>query len=182
IEGMTKDTIKAHLDLERMGIQRGLWMNRDSDRARRDLAFFSMKSNDKKELLKFVSSIKFPDGYASNTTRCMNVDRSKFARLKSHDCHVFMQRLLSVGIRHLLLKDVVKPIMLLSRFFPQLTAKFFQKTDIYQSHYDIVQLLCKFDMIFPPAFFTSMIHVMVHLPEKALLAGLVNYRWMYLIE
>ncbi|CAL2257696.1 unnamed protein product [Prunus armeniaca] len=37
-------------------------------------------------------------------------------------------------------------------------------------------------MIFPPAFFTSMIRVMVHLPEKALLASPVNYRWMYPIE
>ncbi|KAI5311984.1 hypothetical protein L3X38_041157 [Prunus dulcis] len=50
IEGKTKDTIKARLDLERMGIRRGLWMNRDSDKARRDLAFFSMKPNDKKSL------------------------------------------------------------------------------------------------------------------------------------
>ncbi|KAI5350392.1 hypothetical protein L3X38_003283 [Prunus dulcis] len=74
IEGKTKDTIKARLDLERMGIRRGLWMNRDSDKARRDLAFFSMKPNDKKEFLKFVSSVKFPDGYASNIARCVNVD------------------------------------------------------------------------------------------------------------
>ncbi|BBN69008.1 hypothetical protein Prudu_690S000100 [Prunus dulcis] len=29
------------------------------------------------------------------------------------------------------------------------------------------------------AFFTSMIQVMVHLPEEALLAGPVNYRWLY---
>ncbi|CAL9013163.1 unnamed protein product [Prunus brigantina] len=122
IEGKTKDTIKARLDLERMGIRRGLWMNRDSDKARRDLAFFSMKPNDKKEFLKFVSSVKFPDGYASNIARCLN-------------------------LRH-----------------------------------DIVQVLCKFEMIFPPAFFTSMMHVMVHLPEEALLAGPVNYRWMYPIE
>ncbi|VVA38237.1 PREDICTED: transposon CACTA En/Spm, partial [Prunus dulcis] len=120
IEGKTKDTIKARLDLERMGIRRGLWMNRDSDKARRDLAFFSMKPNDKKEFLKFVSSVKFSDGYASNIARCL---------------------------RH-----------------------------------DIVQVLCKFEMIFPPAFFTSMMHVMVHLPEEALLAGPVNYRWMYPIE
>ncbi|KAM2859810.1 hypothetical protein COP2_025183 [Malus domestica] len=49
IEGKTKDTIKAHLDLKRMRIQWGLWMNRDNDKARRDLAFFSMKPNDKKE-------------------------------------------------------------------------------------------------------------------------------------
>ncbi|CAL9011623.1 unnamed protein product [Prunus brigantina] len=30
IEDKTKDTIKARLDLERMGIRRGLWMNRDT--------------------------------------------------------------------------------------------------------------------------------------------------------
>ncbi|BBH07277.1 hypothetical protein Prudu_019157 [Prunus dulcis] len=53
---------------------------------------------------------------------------------------------------------------------------------MFQLHHDIVQVLCKFEMIFPPAFFTSMMHVMVHLPEEALLAGPVNYRWMYPIE
>ncbi|CAL2228558.1 unnamed protein product [Prunus armeniaca] len=154
----------------------------DNDKARRDLAFFSMKPNDKKEFLKFVSSVKFPDGYASNIARCVNVDGGKFTGLKSHDCHMFMQRLLPVGIRHLLPEDVVKPIILLSRFFSQLTAKTLRKTDMFQLRHDIVQVLCKFEMIFPPAFFTSMMHVMVHLPEEALLAGPVNYRWMYLIE
>ncbi|KAI5318171.1 hypothetical protein L3X38_037879 [Prunus dulcis] len=137
-----------------------------------------MKPNDKKEFLKFVSSVKFPDGYASNIARCVNV----FTGLKSHDCHVFMQRLLPVGIRHLLPEDVVKPIMLLSRFFSQLTAKTLRRTDMFQLRHDIVQVLCKFEMIFPPAFFTSMMHVMVHLPEEALLAGPVNYHWMYPIE
>ncbi|BBG93445.1 hypothetical protein Prudu_001457 [Prunus dulcis] len=73
----------------------------------------------------------------------------------SHDCHVFMQRLLPVGIRHLLPEDVVKPIMLLSRFFSQLTAKTLRRTDMFQLRHDIVQVLCKFEMIFPPAFFTS---------------------------
>ncbi|KAL6269216.1 hypothetical protein ACE6H2_026127 [Prunus campanulata] len=182
IKEKTKDTIKARLDLERMGIRRGLWLKRGSDKAIRDLAFFSMKPNDRKEFLQFVSSVKFPDGYASNIARCVNVDGGKFTGLKSHDCHVFMQRLLSVGIRHLLPEDVVKPIILLSRFFSQLTAKTLRKTDIDQLRHDIVQVLCKFEMIFPPAFFTSMIHVMVHLPEEALLAGPVNYRWMYPIE
>ncbi|KAI5350320.1 hypothetical protein L3X38_003211 [Prunus dulcis] len=175
IKGKTKDTIKARLDLERMGIRRGLWMNRDSDKARRDLSFFSMKTNDKKEFLKFVSSVKFPDGYASNIARCVNVDGGKFTGLKSHDCHVFMQRLLPVGIRHLLPEDMVKPIMVLSRFFSQLTAKTLRRTDMFQLRHDIIQVLSKFEMIFPPAFFTTMMHVMVHLPEKALLAGPVNY-------
>ncbi|KAI5327341.1 hypothetical protein L3X38_026737 [Prunus dulcis] len=182
IEGKTRDRIKARLHLERMGIRRGLWMNRVSDKTRRDPAFFSIKPNDKKDFLKFVSSVKFSDGYSSNIARCVNVDRGKFTRLKSHDYHVFVQRLLPIGIRHLLPEDVAKLIMLLSRFFSQLTAKTLQKTDINHLRHDIVQVLGKFEKIFPPAFFTSIIHVMVHLPKEALLAGSVNYRWMYSIE
>ncbi|KAI5339391.1 hypothetical protein L3X38_018663 [Prunus dulcis] len=150
IEGKTKDTIKARLDLERMGIRRGLWMNRDSDKARRDLAFFSMKPNDKKEFLKFVSSVKFPDGYASNIARCVNVD----------------------GVNLLDLRAMIAMCLCNAYFL----------TDMFQLRHDIVKVLCKFEMIFPPAFFTSMMHVMVHLPEEALLAGPVNYRWMYPIE
>ncbi|KAI5334505.1 hypothetical protein L3X38_024638 [Prunus dulcis] len=53
---------------------------------------------------------------------------------------------------------------------------------MFQLRHHIVQVLCKFEMIFPPAFFTSMMHVMVHLPKEALLAVPVNYRRMYLIE
>ncbi|VVA38292.1 PREDICTED: transposon CACTA, partial [Prunus dulcis] len=55
-------------------------------------------------------------------------------------------------------------------------------TEINQLQHDIVQVLCKFEMVFPSAFFTSMIHVMVHLLEEGLLAGPVNYCWMYPIE
>ncbi|CAL2228419.1 unnamed protein product [Prunus armeniaca] len=57
-----------------------------------------------------------------------------------------------------------------------------RKTDINQLRHDIVQVLCKFEMIFLPAFFTNMIHMMVHLPEEALLTGPINYCWMYPIE
>ncbi|KAI5352010.1 hypothetical protein L3X38_004901 [Prunus dulcis] len=75
IKGKTKDTIKACHDLERMGIGRGFWMNRDNDKARMDLAFFfSMKPNDKKKFLKFVSFVKFSNGYASNIARCLRHD------------------------------------------------------------------------------------------------------------
>ncbi|KAI5335577.1 hypothetical protein L3X38_025710 [Prunus dulcis] len=65
-------TQSVALDLENGPVMRSsnsltVWIllrseKQDSDKARRDLAFFSMKPNDKKEFLKFVSSVKFPDG------------------------------------------------------------------------------------------------------------------------
>ncbi|XP_068304214.1 uncharacterized protein [Pyrus communis] len=63
-----------------------------------------------------------------------------------------------------------------------LTARCLRKLDVRQLQDDIVNVLCKFEHIFPPAFFTTMIHVMIHLPDEALLAGPVNCRWMYPIE
>ncbi|KAI0502700.1 hypothetical protein KFK09_017657 [Dendrobium nobile] len=46
----------------------------------------------------------------------------------------------------------------------------------------IVNTICQFEMIFPPAFFIIMVHLAVHLSREARLAGPVQYRWMYLIE
>lgn len=157
-------------------------MNKVGGTLKKSHPFFTVKPNGKKEFFNFISSVKFPDGYASNISRCVNVRGCKFSNMKSHDCHVILQRLLPVGIRHLLPLDVVKPIVLLSRFFSQLTARCLRKSDVKQLQDDIVNVLCKFEQIFPPAFFTSMIHVMIHLPDEALLAGPVNCRWMYPIE
>ncbi|CAM8998991.1 unnamed protein product [Rhodiola kirilowii] len=38
------------------------------------------------------------------------------------------------------------------------------------------------ERIFPPAFFTIMVHLLVHLPDQILLKGPVHYSWMYPTE
>ena len=72
--------------------------------------------------------------------------------------------------------------MLLVRYFSQLSARSLRKSDVKQLRGDIIEVLCKFEQIFPLTFFISMIHVMIHLPEETILARSVNYRWMYPIE
>ncbi|KAL6345885.1 hypothetical protein AAG906_020467 [Vitis piasezkii] len=47
--------------------------------------------------------------------------------------------------------------------------------------HDIVLILCKLERIFPPLF-DVMVHLLVHLPHEAKLAGPVGLRWMYPIE
>ncbi|XP_028087238.1 uncharacterized protein LOC114287975 [Camellia sinensis] len=46
----------------------------------------------------------------------------------------------------------------------------------------MVLILCKFEKIFPPAFFDVMVHLAIHLPRETILGGPVQYRWMYPIE
>jgi hypothetical protein len=43
-------------------------------------------------------------------------------------------------------------------------------------------ILCKLEKIFPPAFCDAMVHLVVHLPNEALLRRPIQYGWMYPIE
>ena len=43
-------------------------------------------------------------------------------------------------------------------------------------------LLCKLEKIFPPSFFLSMQHLILHLPSEARMEGLVQNHWCYPIE
>jgi hypothetical protein len=47
---------------------------------------------------------------------------------------------------------------------------------------NIVETICKLDMIFSPSFFDSMEHLPIHLPYEAKVGGPVQYRWMYPFE
>jgi hypothetical protein len=47
---------------------------------------------------------------------------------------------------------------------------------------NIVETLCKLEMIFPPLFFDSMEHLPIHLPFEAKVGGPVQYRWIYPFE
>jgi hypothetical protein len=47
---------------------------------------------------------------------------------------------------------------------------------------NIVETICKLEMIFPPLCFDFMKHLSIHLSFEAKVRGLVQYRWMYPFE
>jgi hypothetical protein len=47
---------------------------------------------------------------------------------------------------------------------------------------DIVEIICKLEMIFSPLFFDSMEHLPIHLLYEAKVGDLIQYRWMYPFE
>ena len=68
-------------------------------------------------------------------------------------------------------------------FFQKLCAKSLRIQDLEILEHDIVLILCKLGRIFLLFFFFDiMVHLLVHLPHEAKLAGPVGLRWMYLIE
>jgi len=175
----TKDTVAARLDLEDKGIRKELQLVGDSNKPR---ACYVLKPEDKK-FLQFVSNVKFLDGYASNISRCVNMEGGgSMHGLKTHDCHILLQRILPAGLHGLVRKDVYEVLAELGRFFRQLCSRTLKVDALHQMKKDIVLILCKLEKIYPPAFFDVMVHLAVHLPDEALLRGPVHYGWMYPIE
>ncbi|XP_062112440.1 uncharacterized protein LOC133823592 [Humulus lupulus] len=69
-----------------------------------------------------------------------------------------------------------------SNIIGQLCSRTLNVNDMEKAQREVIHILCKMELIFPPAFFDIMIHLVLHLPEEALLGGPVFMRWMYPFE
>nr|XP_011468530.1 PREDICTED: uncharacterized protein LOC101308701 [Fragaria vesca subsp. vesca] len=172
----TKDIVKAHKDLQLMNIRPHLWLTTSGSMP---LAHYRINPANEKKVFKWFEAIRYPHSYAGNISRCVKVGENKLFGLKTHDCHIMPQHLFLVVIRSYLRPDVVEPLIAVFRFFQKLCARELKKLDVLGLKEDIVYIMCKLERIFLPAFFDIMIHLMIHLPEQALLTGPVHYTWMF---
>lgn len=183
IEGKNKDTDKARRDLQDRGIRKDLWLIECPNGSyAKPRASFSLTSKEKEAFFEFLKSVKYPDGYAANISKCVNTSNGKLTGLKSHDCHVLIQRILPIGMRGFVDKEISIALFELGTFFQDLCSRTVTRSKLEQLEERAIHILCKLEKIFPPAFFDVMVHLIIHLPREAILGGPVQYRWMYPIE
>ena len=103
VPGKTKDNKKSRMDLPDICSRSELHIKSNGNVP---VPIFRLSSEAKTTLFDWVASeVKFPDGYVSNLSRCVERGQ-KFSGMKSHDCHVFMQRLLPFAFAELLPANV----------------------------------------------------------------------------
>ncbi|XP_025680353.1 uncharacterized protein [Arachis hypogaea] len=175
----SKDNLKARRDLQCMGIRPELWLG---EGGKYPSAIFAMSNSQRDVFLKTLQNVIFSDGYSSNVARCVDLRQRKLFGLKSHDCHILMEQLLPILVKFSLPSSVSNVIANLSSFFRELCGKAINPMQLAELQNHIVQTLCQMEMIFPPSFFTVMVHLTVHLVDEVTLGGPVHYRWMYPIE
>ena len=183
MDGKTKDNLKARLDLEEMGIRSELYLEElGSDKTYKPRACFEMTTSEKDSFLQVLKSASVPDGYASNVSRCAKLKERKISGMKSHDSHILMQQLFPIAIRGSLPDEVSKYLIELSCFFREICSKVLSLEDLESLQKRIAVTLCELERIFPPSFFTVMVHLLIHLTDEAKIASPVHYRWMYPVE
>jgi len=154
----------------------------DESRVVKPRASFVLEKNTQLLVYKWLKSLRFSDGHALNISRLVNIEDCRLYRMKSHDCHVFMQTLIPLAFRDLLPKEIWDALMEISHFFRDICSSKLNVDHIERLQTNIVETLCKLEMIFPPSFFDSMEHLPIHLPFEAKAEGPVQYRWMYPFE
>ncbi|KAL6225623.1 hypothetical protein ACLB2K_004472 [Fragaria x ananassa] len=181
--GKTKDNLRSRRDLEAMGIRKQYHVKEREDGTKYfEPADFEMKNDGKDKFLLALSQSRMPDGSASNIARRVRLKGRTIGGLKSHDNHTLLQQLIPLCIRSSLPKNVVEGLIDLGKFFKVLCSKLNCAADLEEARSRIIVTLCDLEKIFPPSFFDVMEHLPIHLAEEALIAGAVQFRWMYPIE
>jgi hypothetical protein len=123
-----------------------------------------------------MKRLKFSYGYTAGLRRSVNMTTGKLIGLKSHDYHIIMKRLLPI-IFWGYFNDVVLMVLAeLSYFYRQLCAKEIAVEIMQKLEKEIPVLQCKMEKFFPPRFFNSMQHLLIHFPYEAKVGGFVQYR------
>ncbi|XP_025662248.1 uncharacterized protein [Arachis hypogaea] len=117
-----------------------------------------------------------------NSSKCVDIKKRKVSGLKSHDSHILLEHILPIALRRSLPKEVISVLIELCNYFREVSGKSLSLENLERLQQRIVLTLCHMEMIFPPAFFTIMVHLVIHLVEEAMIAGPVQYRWMYPVE
>ncbi|XP_073057930.1 uncharacterized protein [Primulina eburnea] len=178
-----KDNVAARRDLKVLGIMKQLWLQKQPDGTNYfPAACYSLSKPEKKIFCSVLKDIRVPDGMSSDISKCVDVERCRIMGLKSHDCHVIMEYFLPIALRRVLSKKVVAPLIILCEYFKAVCGKSLREDELQKAEEGVILALCQLERIFPPSFFTIMVHLVVHLAYEARVAGPVNYRWMYPIE
>ena len=92
-------------------------LHRDENANKYPKSCYTLDKYGKKQLCKWIKKLKFPDGYVSNLGRCVDLSGNKLYGMKSHDCHIFMQRFILIAFHELLPANVWQALTELSIFF-----------------------------------------------------------------
>jgi len=171
VHGKTKNNAKLKMDVAEIYDRLELHLHSGpSGKSVKPKAKFVFPVDKQRELCEWVMELQMPDGYCSNLRNSVDPNEAKFNNMKSSDCHVFMETLLSIAFGAFP-DDVLKPLIEISQFFKNLCSTTLREDMLEEMRRNIVIILCKLETIFPPDIFNVMEHLLVHLAEETQLSG-----------
>ena len=97
----SKDNPKARVDLATLCDRPNLEMRPPATgkQWRRPRAPYVLKIDQRREVLRWIKNLMYPDGYAANLSRGVNLETLRVNGMKSHDYHIWIERILPSMVR-----------------------------------------------------------------------------------
>jgi hypothetical protein len=121
----SKDNVNARVDLAALCDRPNQEMKLPSGGKtwRRPKADFVLSKAQRKEVLQWIKMLMFPDGYAANLSRRVNLSTLRVLGMKSHDFHVWIEWILPAMVRGYIPEYVWLALSELSYFFRSFVQK-----------------------------------------------------------
>jgi hypothetical protein len=183
IPGKTKHGLSAHKDLHALKIREELHpQERPNKKAYLPLASYTLTTIEKRAICKCLHRIRVPTGFSINIKNMVFMSELKMSGYNTHDCHTMLSLFLSIAIRainHPYLKMVITRMC---HFFNAISKKVIDVTELDELRKEIRVTMCQVKMCFPPSFFDTMEHYMIHLVDQIFVLGPSYMHYMYPYE
>jgi hypothetical protein len=97
-----------------------------------------------------IRNLKTPSKHSSNLGK--HIRSKKFGGLKSHDYHIFMQQLLSLGLWGLLQPGPWMAVMRMSKVYRSIYTKVYNPAEFESLQANVAESMVLLEMEFPPVF------------------------------
>jgi hypothetical protein len=139
-----KDNVNTRKDLATLCNRPSLERKRNAKgNLKRPRAPYCLKPAERKEILRWLKKLKFPDRYVYNIKRVVNDSTGKLNGMKSQDYHIIIERLMPVMFCGYFDVDLLKIFVELSYFYRQICAKQVTKVMIQKLEKEITVIVCK---------------------------------------
>ncbi|KAL0455571.1 UNVERIFIED_CONTAM: hypothetical protein Slati_0896300 [Sesamum latifolium] len=119
------------------------------------------------KICEWVKCLRFPDEYTFNLSRCLDMTKLRLHGMKSHDSHVFMQNLILAAFPEMVPEHVWSTLMEVCLLFQVLCSTTLDIRKVQELQDSVAIIMCNLEKVFPPPFYDSMEHLILHLPYEA---------------
>ena len=131
---------------------------------------------------KCLRGIKVPTGFSSNVKNIVNIEDLKLSGYNTHDCHMMLSLFLAVAIRAVKSEWLKLAVTRLCYFFNTVSKKVIGEDEVARLRSHIVETMCILEMCFPPSFFDTLEHFMIHIVDQISALGPVYLHHMFPFE
>jgi hypothetical protein len=108
------------------------------------------------------------------------MSKIKMTGYNTRDCHTMLLLFLATAIRAINHPYVKMVITRMCHFFNAISKKVIDVTELDALRKEIIVTMCQQGMCFPPSFFDTMEHYMIHLVDQFFVLGPLYMHYMYL--